>query len=245
MRSAEVAILLAYIVKASTSANEVANRFVDGLLDRALTASSPYHEGLDSATLGKSVANLAQTVPRTPTIQLRARHARPSSAHHGLAPLGISQLTAPRRWLHKDMSTRAVQEDTIKNIDLILGPTTTLAPRAPRTSPLAPSLVQKDVAMPSSGVEKATLPKSLELPGKGEIASTSGQMLLAYRWLILGRFFLDYFGVKEDQPPWQGFFVLTDPYLKLFAVWGPFTAIAAYGFLVFLRYYFVALSQEP
>jgi hypothetical protein len=86
--------------------------------------------------------------------------------------------------------------------------------------------------MPSSGVEKAT----------GEIARTSGQMLLAYRWLILGRFWLDLFGVKEGQPPWQGFFDLTDPYLKLFAVWGPFTPIAAYGFLVFLR---SSLSQEP
>jgi hypothetical protein len=226
MRGLTVIMLHALVTRAR-SEDMAANKIVDDLFNRALGAPLLHHENLDAATQGKA-GHLAMPTQLSSTPLLRPlRGGRPAA--------GFPRL--------RDISARAVEEESksekalderFTNIDALLGPTTvepTIAPRAPHVTTPAPmnfNIAKNIPNMPKVGNVKDGLRDS------------AVSALSAYQGLLALRVLLDWLslvGLDPNKPPWQGFRLLTDPYLSLFGLLGPFSFIAGFYVLSFLRDY--------
>lgn len=259
MRGLTVIMLHALVTRARAE-DMAANKIVDDLFNRALSASFLHHENLDEATQGKA-GHLAMPTQLSSTPLLPLRGGRPAAGFPGPGPQLRGPATPagwPRRASHgrlRDMTVRAVEEESksekaaatglqasdrqalderFTNIDALLGPTTaapTMAPRPKSVTTPAPLNLNMGKNLPK-------IPKGGDL--KDGVRDSAVSALSAYQGLLAFRFLLDWLslvGLDPNKPPWQGFRLLTDPYLSLFGILGPFSFIAGFYVLSFLRDY--------
>jgi hypothetical protein len=244
--------------------DKIFNKLVDDLFDRAVEPPAVRHGDLDKATLGKS-GHLAMPTQLSSRPLLPQRGPSAAAAARAFAPPRWPQSLrrqatspglnrAPFRSL-RDMAMRAVEEESkseikgdvsdakalkerLDSLDALLGPTTTLSTAEPsykRMSTEAPSF-----KIPELPKDPAKAAKKMTSGAKETAIDFGTNSINAYQAVLSVRFVLDWLtllGLDARQPPWGGFRLLTDPYLNLFAILGPFSFIAGFYILSFLRDY--------